>query len=120
MGRKKVSEVEVIRWVAENVQNFKVTEKDAPNITAWTLLSLCRKEESFLIDFMRNIWTKLLPRGSFVDDEEQSRLSRMRDTRLEDLIEKLEGISSGITSERISPSVGSATRRVPGEIDKNE
>lgn len=70
---RRCSEVESIRWAADNIDEPEVDPETCPGSAAWTLLNLCKGSNSFLIAFMQNTWTKLLPsRATFDDDDNQA------------------------------------------------
>lgn len=55
------SEVEIIRWVARNIDNHMPTELDCPDPFAWTLLRQCRSNPMFVTFFIEKLWVKLIP-----------------------------------------------------------
>lgn len=69
LADKAASEPDVIRWVADNVDNPVATPADCPSPFAWTLLKQCRENPVFLCTFVEKIWTRLLPRTGTAEDD---------------------------------------------------
>lgn len=67
VASRSVSEVEVIRWVANHIDHPAINPEDCPSPAAWTMLRLCKAQPAFLANFMQNIWTKLLPAKAQMD-----------------------------------------------------
>lgn len=67
LARKSAPENEVVRWVADNIDNPKPTAKSCPSPFAWTLLRQCR-EEGMTFFFIEKLWSKLV---SLRSDEDQ-------------------------------------------------
>lgn len=63
LSGKEAGRTDIILWVARNVDNPSPDVETCPDPTAWTLLRLCRTNQSFLFSFMQNVWTKLIPKS---------------------------------------------------------
>jgi hypothetical protein len=69
---KNGSELEIIRWVARNIDCPKPNPKDCPDPFAWTLLRNCRGNMAFQTFFIEKLWSKLLQGKSALEEEDQS------------------------------------------------
>lgn len=67
-GKKYVSEVEVVRWVADNLYR-NPQPKEAPSATAWGVLVTYRGNEQARLAFYANMWSKLLPTKADIEAE---------------------------------------------------
>jgi hypothetical protein len=74
-SKKSAKEVDIIRWVAENISRSKVDVEECPSCFAWTLLCECRSNDSFRYEFITKMWMKLLPTKTQLDESESERLS---------------------------------------------
>ena len=68
LSGKEAGRIDIILWVGRNVDNPGPDVGSCPDPTAWTLLRLCRENQSFLFSFMQNVWTKLIPKSVIEDD----------------------------------------------------
>ena len=66
---KKASEVEAIRWVADNMQILDPKPKDCPSAAAWGLLAQCRDSAIAQSDFWKQTFPKLLPSRTQMEQE---------------------------------------------------
>ena len=71
-GDRDCSEVDSIRWVANNISRKNVTADDAPSAVSWTLMLECRSSDSFRNEFLTKMWPKLLPSRAQLDGEDKS------------------------------------------------
>ena len=55
------TELEVVRWVADNIDNRSVRAADCPSRFAWTLLRQCRDDPEITKWFVEKLWSKLIP-----------------------------------------------------------
>lgn len=55
---KKASTLEVIQWVADNLELVDVTPAMCPRSSAWTVLKMCRDYPSFKVEFVKTYLTK--------------------------------------------------------------
>ena len=85
------SEVEAIRWVAENLEVADVSAADAPGPSAWALLCHCRQIPSAKADFWRTIWPKLIPSKALLEDPGLRMVNRTRGSGTRVLIDDLLG-----------------------------
>lgn len=69
---KKCSEVEAVRWVADNMELEDPDPADCPSAAAWGMLSQCRNSAMFKSEFWRHTFTKLLPSKAQIDKEENT------------------------------------------------
>jgi hypothetical protein len=60
-GGRTASEVEIIRWVARNMEVADPRLSECPDPTAWALLSHCRRSLMAAGEFWKQTYTKLLP-----------------------------------------------------------
>ena len=112
---KKASEVQAIRWVADNMEVLDPCSDECPSSAAWGLLASCRKSPSAKADFWRNTFTKLMPSRAAMEKEEAGSagdLSRAADV-IEELLrfgresrDEVEKGSSGSSSEELDPGEG--------------
>jgi hypothetical protein len=66
---REASEVDIIRWVARNMDVVDVRPSDCPDAAAWSLLNQCRMNAMFRAEFWRSMYTKIIPsRGQLGDD----------------------------------------------------
>ena len=61
LNERSCGEVEIIRWVAKNIENTLATPVDAPDPAAWGLLRTCQEDASFKVDFWKSMYTKIIP-----------------------------------------------------------
>lgn len=63
LAGKEASEIEIIRWVARNIDNPEASADDCPDPFAWTLLRQCRdiQNPGFVPFFIEKLWSKLIP-----------------------------------------------------------
>lgn len=62
LSGKESTEVEIIRWVARNIDNPAACAEECPDPFAWTLLRQCREMgSSFVTFFVEKLWSKLIP-----------------------------------------------------------
>jgi len=66
---KRASEVEVIRWVASNMEIADPQPKDCPSAAAWGLLVQCRKSGIAQSDFWKQTFPKLLPSRTQMEED---------------------------------------------------
>jgi len=91
LADKTASEVEIIRWVAQNIDNPKVTVKSCPAPFAWTLLRQCRGNDAFISWFTDKLWSKLIPTRAQFGDEEG--VLSLDGTQTLEVLDKLSAIS---------------------------
>jgi hypothetical protein len=84
------SEVESIRWVADNISRVDVSPHECPSAVAWTLLQACRDNVAFRIEFLTKMWPKLLPNRTHMDDPKDKSEVDGRPTL--ELIDRIQGI----------------------------
>ena len=71
LAGKEGSEVDIIRWVARNIDNPETSPSDCPDPFAWTLLRQCRGNPAFVGWFTEKLWAKLIPaKSQLVDDND--------------------------------------------------
>jgi len=70
LGKRKASEVDVIRWVAQNIDNPIACAEDCPAPFAWTLLRQCRGDGGFITWFTEKLWSKLIPNKVDMGDDD--------------------------------------------------
>ncbi len=64
------SEVESIRWVANNISRMDVDSSACPSAIAWTLLLECRDSPAFRVEFLTKMWPKLLPTKAQMENDD--------------------------------------------------
>ena len=64
------SELEVIRWVARNIDARDPDPAECPSPFAWTLLRQCRESPNRTKWFIERLWVKLIPSRSQLDGTE--------------------------------------------------
>ena len=67
--RKEANEIEVIRWVARNMDIRDVKPADCPDAAAWRLLKKCRESKLFEQLFWQSMWTKVVPSRTQLEKE---------------------------------------------------
>ena len=67
--RKEANEIEVIRWVARNMDIRDVKPADCPDAAAWRLLKKCRESRLFEQLFWQSMWTKVVPSRTQLEKE---------------------------------------------------
>lgn len=68
---RRASEVEVVRWVASNMQVEDPCSSDCPSAAAWGLLAQCRESVVARSDFWKTTYPKLLPTKSQMEQEQK-------------------------------------------------
>lgn len=66
---KEANEIEVIRWVARNMDIRDVSPEDCPDAAAWRLLKRCRDSKLFEQLFWQSMWTKVVPSRAQIEKE---------------------------------------------------
>lgn len=61
LGGRTGSEVEIVRWVARNMEMLSPDVDGCPDATAWGLLAHCRRSELARAEFWKQTYPKLLP-----------------------------------------------------------
>ena len=69
LANRVCPEPDIIRWVARNIDNPKVSPKDCPDPFAWTLLRTCREKPEFVGFFVEKLWAKLIRPQQEKDDD---------------------------------------------------
>jgi len=69
-GKPPISEIEMVRWVFDNLAIEDVKPEDAPSAGAWAMLIDCRTSADARSKFMNGLWPKLLPKGRGDDAED--------------------------------------------------
>jgi len=69
---KQAPEVEVIRWVASNMEIQNPEPKDCPSAAAWGLLAQCRNSPIARGEFWKQTYPKLLPSRAQMEQEQDS------------------------------------------------
>jgi hypothetical protein len=69
---KVASEVEAVRWVADNMEVLDPRPKDCPSAAAWGLLSQCRQSLQARSDFWKLTYAKLLPTKAQMEKEQDA------------------------------------------------
>lgn len=92
-GKPSCSEIECIRFVADNLHLHDVTPDMAPGPNAWGLLQAMRSSMQSAQAFWTVIWPKLIPRQSDLEDQSSAELDS-RD--LESGIKKIIAIAAKI------------------------
>jgi hypothetical protein len=69
--KKPISIIECIRWVAENLAIEDVTPEMAPSAGAWAMLETARFTMDSRNDFYKNLFSKLIPAKTQLDDAER-------------------------------------------------
>ncbi len=64
---REASEVDIVRWVVRNMNAIDVTVADCPDPGAWNILMECRMSIAFRQEFMRTMWTKIIPNRAALD-----------------------------------------------------
>ncbi|MCK5604750.1 hypothetical protein KAR91_22865 [Candidatus Pacearchaeota archaeon] len=63
-----ISERQIVRWIFDNIGITDIGPEDAPNSGAWSYLQSLRNSPTLLQDFYRNVWTKMLPSKSEIEN----------------------------------------------------
>jgi len=71
-GGRKASEVEVIRWVASNMEVVDPAPVNCPSAAAWGLLAQCRSSMIARSEFWKQTYPKLLPSKAQLDKEDEA------------------------------------------------
>ncbi|WP_309382003.1 hypothetical protein [Cerasicoccus frondis] len=72
LSGRTASEPEIIRWVANNIDNPLACPENCPSPFAWTLLKDCRVSMETRFFFMEKLWAKLIPaRSTFNEDDDK-------------------------------------------------
>jgi hypothetical protein len=66
-GKPTASVREIVEWVFENYALRDILPESAPSAGAWALLQTCWNNDVFWLDFLRNIWPKLIPTKKELD-----------------------------------------------------
>lgn len=65
---KTCGPVETVRWVMANMRAVDVKPTDAPSGEAWTLWTKCQASEAYSNAFSLQVWPKIIPTRSQLDD----------------------------------------------------
>ena len=71
-GKKTVSEITNITWVADNMRVVNVTPEECPSLRAWNLLCECRENAFFRANFWKDHYSKMIPAKNTLDDGRDS------------------------------------------------
>lgn len=120
LAGKTANEPDIVRWVARNIDNPRVTPADCPDPFAWTLLRQCRDPENkgMVVFFIERLWAKLLPPRSQLEDPDHEKVidgQPMIDMidRIREISEEAEATSRG---EGVGFPVGAHTSGDAGSI----
>ena len=86
-GDRDCSEVDSIRWVANNISRSGVMPEDCPSAVGWTLMLECRTSNAFRNEFLTKMWPKLLPSRAQLDNADN--VSVMDGQSTVDLIDRI-------------------------------
>lgn len=107
---KKASEVEIVRWVAENIDYADPNPEECPHPFAWTLLRSCRGDVDFLIFFIKDIWTKLLPSRSQLEQGKSKEIDGKVTIKMIERIQEL--------SDKAREKVSGKKEEIPDAFEK--
>ena len=86
------SEVDSIRWVANNISRVDVSPVSCPSAISWTLLQECRRNVAFRAEFLTKMWPKLLPPKASLDNvEDETKFDGQVTMDLIDRIQTIKG-----------------------------
>lgn len=69
--KKNITELDIVRWVFENMDVKDVGPKDAPTPGAYSLLKHCRGNAGTQMKFYTDMWSKTIPTKSRLDEEQK-------------------------------------------------
>lgn len=73
---KHCSEVEAVRWVADNMNIDDPKPEDCPSAAAWGLLAQCRESHVARADFWKQTFTKLMPSKAEMEKKNELKSKR--------------------------------------------
>ena len=91
LSKRGCSEIEAIRWCANNIDNVCIDLSSCPSPVALTLYRMCLADSDYKAEFISKIWVKLVPNRASLDDSQKksadgtaqidmiSRIQKMRD-----------------------------------------
>jgi hypothetical protein len=91
VGKPDTSEVENIRWVADNMRIVDIKPRDCPSLRAWNLLCECRENSYFRSNFWKDHYGKIIPSKSQLTDGDGK--GKLDGEATVELIERIEKIS---------------------------
>lgn len=65
---REAGEVEIVRWIARNMDIKGIKPSDCPDPAAWTILNQCRSNAMFRNTFLTTVWVRIIPSKSQLDD----------------------------------------------------
>lgn len=83
---KKCTEVEAVRWVADNMMVENPKPEDCPSAAAWGMLGQCRSSMISQSDFWKQTYPKLLPSKT---EMEKARDGASNESKAMEVIDKL-------------------------------
>ena len=83
-GERRVTALEIIEWLYDNIGVADVEVTDAPTAGAWNHLLTLRANPTMLEDFYKNTWPRILPNKARITEE----VAQTRETPADDALSK--------------------------------